>query len=128
VLLSDFGVAVALLQTMTHLSVHGFAGTPTYAAPEQFQNKASIASDQYALAVVAYEWLTGVAPFRGEWWVVGTEKVTKNAPPLRDKVPTLAPALEEVVLKALARDPKERHKSVMAFAAALEAASKPPAR
>jgi serine/threonine protein kinase len=66
VLLSDFGIAVALQQTRTHLTVHGFSGTAVYAAPEQFKGQVGPASDQYALAVVVYEWLTDERPFQGD--------------------------------------------------------------
>jgi serine/threonine protein kinase len=122
-LLSDFGIAVALQQTRSHLTVYGFSGTAVYAAPEQFQNQVSPASDQYALAVVVYEWLTGERPFQGDDLIaIGMAKV-QQPPPLREKLPALAPELEQVVLTALARDPKERFANVRAFANAFEQAA-----
>jgi serine/threonine protein kinase len=125
VLLSDFGVALALQQTVVLGREHNFAGTPLYAAPEQFQNnKPGIACDQYALAVMAYEWLTGTWPFEGDWLAIMYKKVNEAPPTLRDKVPTLSAALEQVVLKGLATAPEKRYEGVTAFAAALEEASK----
>src|SRR5262249_16021550 len=64
VMLSDFGIS---LQVPKHgdTSPQEWAGTFLYMAPEQFQGHAVFASDQYALAVLAYEWLCGMQPFQG---------------------------------------------------------------
>lgn len=127
VLLADFGIAVAL-QEQTHKTlrgVTGWVGSAAYAAPEQFEDggHVSTVSDQYELAVVIYEWLTGDFPFRGTGIAIGTQKQLNPPPPLRDKVPTISPAVEKEVLTALAKDPKKRFPSVRAFATALEQAS-----
>ncbi len=121
VMLAGFGLARSYLETPQH-ATSGFAGTPAYAAPEQFQEGQAPgpASDQYALAVMAYEWLTGTLPFAGDWFAIAHQKLTQEPPPLREKVPTISPAVEEVVLKALARDPRARFPSVQEFAAWLE--------
>ena len=63
VLLSDFGVAI-IAQTSRIESTENIGGTVAYMAPEQIQSKPCSASDQYALGVVVYEWLTGERPFR----------------------------------------------------------------
>ncbi|HEY7357779.1 MAG TPA: protein kinase, partial [Ktedonobacterales bacterium] len=131
VLLSDFGIAVALQQTRTHQTVQGFSGTPIYAAPEQFKGQVSPASDQYALAVVVYEWLIGERPFQGDDIIaIGMAKIQQPPPPLREKLPALSPALEQVVQTALATDPKERFTNVRAFATAFaqaaQSAASPP--
>ncbi|HEY7127397.1 MAG TPA: serine/threonine-protein kinase [Ktedonobacterales bacterium] len=102
-LISDFGISVILQDQQTHKSLAGFAGTPAYAAPEQLQEKPGKASDQYALATMIYQWLTGRLPFTGGVWAIGVQKVTSDAPPLGAGVP---PAVAQVVLKALARDPR----------------------
>src|SRR5437868_4798794 len=64
VLLSDFGLAT-LIQSTHSLGKTDVAGTATYMAPEQFRGKPTAASDQYALGVVVYEWLSADYPFHG---------------------------------------------------------------
>lgn len=122
VLLADFGIARVLQTQRTHQTVQGFAGTFAYAAPEQFQSKPGLASDQYALAVIVYEWLTGGLPFQGDWIAIGPQKLTQDPPPLRGKVRAIPAAAEQVVLRALARDSHERFPSVQEFAEALNLA------
>lgn len=120
VLLADFGIALALQHTRTHQTIQGIAGTAAYAAPEQLASKPGWASDQYALAITAYHWLTGTFPFQGSDPVaVGAQKLLYPPPPLRLHVPTLSPAVEAVVLRGLAVDPAARFPSVRAFAEAL---------
>jgi serine/threonine protein kinase len=62
ILLSDFGIAVLATQ---YVHPRALSGTAAYMAPEQFRGEVHRASDQYALGVVAYEWLTGECPFPG---------------------------------------------------------------
>lgn len=122
ILLSDFGIAV-----VTHSSRYSsqeVGGTAAYIAPEQLQGKASPASDQYALAVVAYEWLTGERPFNGSFVEICSQHLLTPPPPLREKVPSLSPAVEQVILTALNKDAQQRFPSVQAFANALAQASK----
>src|SRR5579883_417226 len=121
VLLGDFGVAMIAQTSQQSESMIG--GTVAYMAPEQIQSKPCAASDQYALGVVAYEWLTGARPFDGSFTEVAAKQLLAPPPPLRARVPTLSPAIEAVVLRALAKDPQERFPGVQAFARALEAAS-----
>src|SRR5437762_4455124 len=64
VLLSDFGIAV-IAQSTRMQSTQEVVGTAYYMAPEQLQGKPRLASDQYALGVVVYEWLSGSRPFHG---------------------------------------------------------------
>ena len=125
ILLSDFGIAVtsesidAFLPGMTD-----FEGTVLYAAPEQLQGRSSRSSDQYALGVVVYEWLSGDWPFCGSFYEVARQHMFDAPPSLRrEKGVDIAPAVEEVVSKALAKDPRERFGSVSEFAEALEWAS-----
>lgn len=120
-LLSDFGIAT-MAQTTSQQRTQGFAGTAAYSAPEQLQGKPVPASDQYALAMVIYEWLTGDTPFHGTSLEIATQHVLTLPPPLRDKAPALAPAIEEVVLIALSKNAKERFGSIRAFATAFEQA------
>ena len=122
ILLSDFGIATTAHSSRSQ-SVEEVVGTIFYMAPEQLMGKPRMASDQYALAVVIYEWLTGMLPFQGAFAEIASQQLFEPPPPLREKVPSLSPALEAVLLKALAKDPKERFASVQDFAAALERAS-----
>ncbi len=123
VLLSDFGIAI-MLQAMRSYATKEAVGTIAYIAPEQIQEQPRPASDQYSLAVVAYEWLTGTVPFDGSLLEVATKHVFTPPPPLRARVPTLPPAVEQVVLTALAKDPQQRFASIQAFADAFEEASR----
>jgi len=120
-LLSDFGVA-QVAQTSRHSSVQEVAGTAAYMAPEQFQGKARTASDQYALGVVVYEWLTGKQPFSGSFSEVASQHLFMPPAPLSEQLPDISPAIEQVVLKALAKDPGQRFASVWEFATAFERA------
>lgn len=124
-LLSDFGIAVES-QSMGYRrqKVQDFEGTILYAAPEQIRGRSRFASDQYALGVLTYEWLTGSCPFYGTVEEVASQHTLVPPRPLREKLPTLAPAVEQVVLKALAKDVNERFESVQEFARALERASR----
>jgi VCBS repeat-containing protein len=115
VLLGDFGIAV-VAQNSSLQKTQGVAGTTAYMAPEQLQGKPRPASDIYSLGVVVYEWLTGERPFQGAPMEVASQHVLATPPPLRDKVPALPEALEQVVLTALAKDPKDRFGSARAFA------------
>jgi VCBS repeat-containing protein len=122
VLLSDFGIAIAA-QSTSQQKTQGVAGTAAYMAPEQLQGKPRPASDLYALGVVAYEWLTGTRPFVGSFTEVASQHLFTPPPPLRAHAPDLSPAVEQVVLTALAKDPKERFSSVHAFTTAFIQAS-----
>ncbi|WP_052890330.1 protein kinase domain-containing protein [Thermogemmatispora carboxidivorans] len=124
-LLSDFGIAMRAPGagvTRTPYAPPNAAGTTTYMAPEQIDGAPTPASDQYALGVVVYEWLCGSPPFVGGEMLVALQHLQAPPPPLREKQPALSPAIEMVVLKALAKDPRERFASVADFARALEAA------
>jgi WD40 repeat protein len=126
-LLSDFGIAVITQTGRTSISfAYGIGGTPYYMAPETYQGRPEKASDQYALAVVVYEWLCGSVPFsEGNFIQVGYQHAHEPVPPLCSKNPTIPAAIETVVLKALSKEPKDRFGSVQAFANALEQASQP---
>jgi serine/threonine protein kinase len=124
-LLSDFGIAVTSQSIDTGLpGMPDFEGTVLYAAPEQLQGKPRRSSDQYALGVVVYEWLSGEWPFHGSFFKVAQQHMFDPPPSLRrDKGIDIAPVVEEVVLKALSKDPSKRFGSVSEFAEALEWAS-----
>ncbi len=119
VLLSDFGIAV-MVQTSRSQHPQDAAGSIAYMAPEQIQAYPVPASDQYALGVVVYEWLSGDRPFRGSPTEIAIKHAFTPPPSLREKVPTIPPAVEHVILKALAKNPEQRFEQVQVFATALE--------
>jgi serine/threonine protein kinase len=123
-LLSDFGIAVFMQTGRTSVSsAYGIGGTPYYMAPETYRGRPVKESDQYALAVVVYEWLCGSVPFsEGNFIQLGYQHSHDPVPPLREKNPAIPPAVEAVVLKALSKEPKDRFGSVQAFAQAFEQA------
>ncbi len=122
VMLSDFGIAVAAHRTHS-LSPQDAIGTVAYMAPEQAEGKARAASDQYALAVCVYEWLSGHLPFTGTSTVeIALKHQREQPPPLSKNNPwlyTMAPSLQKVLMKALAKEPRERFENVLMFAEAL---------
>jgi peptide/nickel transport system substrate-binding protein len=122
VLLSDFGIATVAHSTGS-LSAEAAVGTIAYMAPEQIQGHPRPASDQYAFGVTVYEWMCGKRPFSGSFTELVTQHLWQSPPPLQARAPAISPSVEQVVLRALAKDPKERFPSVATFATALEQAS-----
>ena len=126
--ISDFGIAIAAhdARATTYSMI---AGTPLYMAPEQMRGEPCFASDQYALAVVIYEWLCGTTPFRGSWSAIAGQHLQATPPPsLRAQGATIPRAVEDVIVQALAKEPEQRYSDVRAFAAALKQAAARPAR
>src|SRR5215469_8725012 len=128
VLLADFGLATLAPQSSsrsTQAMEPSLHGTTAYLAPEQLQGKPRPASDQYALGIVVYEWLCGRRPFEGSPIKIALQQLSIPPPSLREQVPELPAAVEEVVLRALAKDPKQRFACVQDFATALQQAVSP---
>jgi outer membrane protein assembly factor BamB/predicted Ser/Thr protein kinase len=127
-MLIDFGLAE--VSECTLLTADGAVlGTPHYMAPEQAAGRgAGERGDQYALAAVAYEMLTGMPPFHGRGaTAVIHAHIYELPPPPTERRPTLPAAVNAVLLRALAKQPHERYASLAEFAAALRAALAPPA-
>jgi predicted ATPase/DNA-binding CsgD family transcriptional regulator len=124
VLLSDFGIAI-MYSTMRSRSgaLQDTAGTVPYMAPEQLKAHALPASDQYALAIMIYEWLCGERPFQGTMNEIAIKHTLVPPPSLRERVMTISPTVEQVILKALAKNPQQRFEHIQDFAQALEVAS-----
>lgn len=125
-LLSDFGIAIMAHHTQS-LSEQRVVGTSVYMAPEQARRLASPVSDQYALAIVVYEWIYGTPPFTGTPLGVALQHLFDQPPALQVKGPLSDVAEEyirQVLTKALSKDPHGRFPSVMAFARALEEISR----
>lgn len=125
ILLSDFGVATTSSTVNPSLNQEA-VGTWHYIAPEQLQREPVRESDQYALAIIVYEWLLGAPPFRGRTWQeLGYQQVHTAPASLREQGIPISQEVEDVIFRALAKDPKQRFASVGSFADALEHASRP---
>ena len=122
ILLSDFGIAIRA-HTTRSLGTQDAIGTVSYMAPEQLRKKARPASDQYALATIVYEWFCGAPPFDGLPIQVALQHITNPIPSLRAKRPDLPYGIEQVLLRALSKEPEQRFLNVQAFADALEQAA-----
>ena len=121
VLLSDFSMASIAHSSHAQYSLD-MADIVAYMAPEQLQGRVEKASDQYGLAVVIYEWLSGKLPFYGSFTEVATQHLIVPPAPLHTIVPEVLPEVEEAVLKALEKNPRKRFKGVREFVRTLEAA------
>src|SRR5258708_19255571 len=119
VLLSDFGL-VLIAQSTGSRSIQEMSGTIAYMAPEQLQGKPHPASDQYSLGIIVYEWLTGDRPFNGTFVEIASQQMLTPPAPLHEKIHGISPAIEDVVLTALAKNPQQRFASIHAFPTALD--------
>src|SRR2546425_7859512 len=129
-LLGDFGIATPSSSLRIDLNQPvppGIAGTAYYMAPEQCRGKPEKASDQYALAIMAYQWLCGQPPFtQGNVYNIYHQHIHEPVPPLHEQLPNIPPKVEAIIMQALAKNPADRFASVRAFAEALEAVTSAP--
>jgi eukaryotic-like serine/threonine-protein kinase len=119
---TDFGIARAGASEMTETG--SIMGTAQYLSPEQAQGHAvTAASDLYSIGVMFYEMLARRLPFEGDSAVaVALKHLSEPPPPISHYRPDVHPALESVVMAALAKDPAQRWQSAEDFAAGLAAA------
>jgi hypothetical protein len=118
--LSDFGIAKVVDATI-QLTGDNVIGTPTYMSPEHYTGKkVDGRSDQYSLAVLIFEALSGQQLFSGDTLQVMFKHVNEKAPTVHLINPAISPELSPILAKALAKKPEKRYMTVTAFIAALQ--------
>ncbi|MBE3559005.1 MAG: serine/threonine protein kinase, partial [Ktedonobacteraceae bacterium] len=122
IMLSDFGIAIVSPSIIP--GSYDFEGTVLYAAPEQLMGHPRRSSDQYALGIVVYEWLSGTWPFYGTFDEIVEQHLSAPPPPLRERGIVVPATVEEIVLRTLAKKPEDRFMRIEDFSLALEHASK----
>jgi len=123
-MLSDFGIAKMLEadETVDLTGTGVGVGTPEYMSPEQAQGRpVDGRSDIYSLGVIFYEMITGRKPYRADTpYAVAIKQVNEPLPAPRKFVPELPEDVERFLLKALAKEPENRHTSMQEFTSAME--------
>jgi serine/threonine protein kinase len=117
--LIDFGIAAhANSRRLTFAKFSQTMGTPDYISPEQVKGKRGDArSDLFALGVMLYEMLTGKVPYSGDNpFLIMNDRLLNNPVPPREVDPTVTLQLQEIIYRALERDPKNRYASARDFA------------
>jgi serine/threonine protein kinase len=119
-LLADFGVAkfTSASASMSQSS----RGTPTYMAPEQWSGQPVAASDQYALAVMTYQLLTGSLPFQGRQEQVMYQHFHVEPQPPSARNRRISKEVDSIILRGLSKKPEERFPSIADFSSALQQA------
>jgi serine/threonine-protein kinase len=121
--LIDFGIAGQVgAKRLTFAKLTQVAGTPDYISPEQVKGKRGDGrSDIYALGVMLYEMLTGKTPFPGNNpFAIMNERLLNHPIPPREVNPEISPELQEVIYRALEREPENRYSTANEFAWDLE--------
>ncbi len=119
-LLADFGIAK--LTAGTSGASQAIRGTPIYMAPEQWEGQPVPASDQYALAVMIYQLLTGRPPFQGGPGQMMYQHFNVAPQPPSSINPALSKDIDAVILRAMAKRPQDRFASISAFDQAFQQA------
>ncbi|WP_437330490.1 protein kinase domain-containing protein [Sorangium sp. So ce381] len=115
--IADFGIARIPDSTLTHQG--GLMGTPAYSAPETFRvGKFSPESDQFSLAAVMYEAISGSRAFPGDDAVSVASRIATDEPPPIARELGLPPSLDQVLARGLSKRPEDRYPSCDEFGAA----------
>jgi serine/threonine protein kinase len=117
--LIDFGIAANVgSRRLTFAKFSQTMGTPDYISPEQVKGKRGDGrSDTYALGVMLYEMLTGKVPFTGSnAFTIMNDRLLNNPVPPREIDPLISPQLQEIIYRAIERDPGKRYQSAREFA------------
>jgi serine/threonine protein kinase len=117
--LIDFGIAGQEgSRRLTFSKLSQLMGTPDYISPEQVKGKRGDGrSDVYALGAILYEMLTGEVPFHGpNAFAIMNDRLLNNPVPPRELDPNISPQLQEIIYRALERDPKNRYASARELA------------
>jgi serine/threonine-protein kinase len=121
--LIDFGIAANEgSRRLTFAKLSNVMGTPDYISPEQVKGKRGDArSDVYAAGAMLYEMLTGKVPFTGNnAFVIMNDRLLNSPMPPRELEPEITPQLQEIIYRALERDPANRYATAREFAKDLE--------
>ena len=111
--ITDFGIATAINSTQL-TQTNSVMGSVHYLPPEQANGKGStIKSDIYSLGILMYELLSGSVPFKGDTAVeIALKHMKEKMPSIRKQIPTIPQSVENIILKATAKNPKNRYDSV----------------
>ena len=108
--ITDFGIAVAMNATQL-TQTNSVMGSVHYLPPEQASGKgATLQSDIYSIGILMYELLTGKLPFRGDNAVeIALKHLKEPMPSIRDELPDIPQSVENIILRATAKNPKNRY-------------------